>query len=764
MSEYGRNRPFFGFILFLIIVTLSLRTKGFFGGADNYNHYRIATDVFRFPDLFFDLWGKPVFIAIMSIPSQFGVGAIKVMNAIFAFTTALLVKKTADNVGLKNTNLLLVFTLFAPLYTALAGSALTEILFSFVLVYGIYLFSQERFTLGAIVISFLPFARLEGFGVLLLILGFLLYRKQWKAMPLILFGTIFISLLGLTIHDSPFWIIKEWPHPADSFDTYGKGDLMHFVSSIPDILGWPIAVCFYLGLIKVFGKGIPKNKRDLLIYLMLSIVILYISAHSYLWWKGKGGSAGFTRVLGGIIPLMSLVGLMGWNLIADRFLKAKFLRNIVQLTLSVVLIFYAIISYDLPEKLHPFEEALVRALKWHEENVGKENEIYYFDDIVFNFTKYDFGDRLRYGLPNPNQANLGLDNNRVLIWTTASEGKMPLSVFENNEFVKALKIFQPIFDDPKTPNYYRIYLFTAGSRMSFSNELCSMDFDEVGSFEIDTTTFPDKKGVCFLNKEHLYSPTFSGTYGQLNLGGVKELSIDVEFFTDHELEPSEFSLIGAIERDEQMHFYKAYSPDSIEYQVNQWNKMGMTLPVANLESNDKISWYVWYQGKGDGNIWIDNLIGRIPGAAISNEVYSVDFDEIGDFNEKQVDKKTFPDKNGVYLLNKDYIYSPTFSTTYDQLGLENINELVMNVEFFTDHDLGSSEFLLTGAVERDGNMHVYKTLSSGDINYEQGMWNTVKMALPLTDPQPQDKISIYIWYQDQGEEQIWIDNMKVRGR
>ena len=44
--------------VFLII--LAINTDGFYGGADNIQHFRLARGALKYPHLFLDLWGKPV--------------------------------------------------------------------------------------------------------------------------------------------------------------------------------------------------------------------------------------------------------------------------------------------------------------------------------------------------------------------------------------------------------------------------------------------------------------------------------------------------------------------------------------------------------------------------------------------------------------------------------------------------------------------------------------------------------------------------------
>jgi hypothetical protein len=610
-----KNRPFFAGMILIILLILCWRTPGFFGGADNYNHFKMAADAFKFPKLFLNLWGKPVFVSIMSLPAQLGIGAVKISNVLIAFFTAILLKKTGDRLKIPNTNLLIVFTLFAPLYTALSCSSMTEILFSFILVLSTYLFSAHKYQLGAIVMSLIPFARLEGFGILLFVGLYLLIQRKWLAAVLLISGTAIFSLIGSWVFDSFFWIIEQWPHPADSSETYGKGSLFYFVQNIPHLLGWPIATLFGLGLFTFFTRfKISKNSKSLTVLLMIAIIGLYISAHSYLWWQGKGGSAGLLRVLGGILPYMSFIALLGWNQLASRFLKSNFVRTPIQLAFSVFLILYAVMTFDLPHQLHFTETPVKKALEWHQDNVGKNNVIHYDNAIVYVFADRDRKDKFTKGIPNKERSDYGLIDNKVYLWTPDDEHHLPLASFQENDNIKTLKVFQPDFKEGQEPINYRVYLFTAGSKSDSFKKIFHNTFENKKQynssqlFHIDSINHPEKGIVYNLDSSHIFSPTYRAKLSELdvNYDNVNEFMIEVEFYSDHILNENEFSLVGTMERDKSALFYGSVNPRDIKYEPKKWGKMQLSVPIpADSKPDDLLSAYVWYQGKK--LIAIDNL-------------------------------------------------------------------------------------------------------------------------------------------------------------
>ena len=73
--------------LFVVIAAYSESSEG---GADNFVHYRISKYAFKYPHLFLDLWGKPLFNVLSSVFAQFGYIGIEIFNIIIAILTTVL--------------------------------------------------------------------------------------------------------------------------------------------------------------------------------------------------------------------------------------------------------------------------------------------------------------------------------------------------------------------------------------------------------------------------------------------------------------------------------------------------------------------------------------------------------------------------------------------------------------------------------------------------------------------------------------------------
>lgn len=47
--------------LMIIFTVVIFKTENSFGGADNYSHFKLAYWGWKYPDMLFDHWGKPLF-------------------------------------------------------------------------------------------------------------------------------------------------------------------------------------------------------------------------------------------------------------------------------------------------------------------------------------------------------------------------------------------------------------------------------------------------------------------------------------------------------------------------------------------------------------------------------------------------------------------------------------------------------------------------------------------------------------------------------
>ena len=361
-QQLEKKLPFYLLSLFLLVfVILALRSEGSVGGADDLTHFRFSRYAFRFPEFFLDPWAKPVFTIVMAPFAQLGMMGVRVLNIVLGLATAFLTYQTARKLGYKFPVLAIFLLVFAPLYAVLMISGMTEILFSFILISGIILFLNKRVIWSAVAISLLPFVRTEGFVILPLFLLAYAICRQWRAIPFLLSGFLFFSLIGSIYYDDFFWVINTMPYSGDAREIYGTGELLYYVKKFWPIFGLPFFVLIVGGLFilpaHIFRAGKGKRQgimNEILVGYMPFLV--YFAAHSYVWWKGSGNSVGEIRVMAAVFPSAVLLAMLGWSRILLWLPLSGRFQFWMTFSLSVILVLAAFRVHKMPVELAPTQQ------------------------------------------------------------------------------------------------------------------------------------------------------------------------------------------------------------------------------------------------------------------------------------------------------------------------------------------------------------------------------------------------------------------------
>jgi hypothetical protein len=288
-----------------------------YGGGDNVLHFLISRFAFNHPHLFFFHWGKPVFTILSSPFAQFGFVGICLFNVLVSLSACLIAWMAAKKMQLKAPALVVFLIAFSPVFFSTATSALTEPLFALFAAGSFLLFLNRKYIPAAIVFSFTIYIRSESFVLFPLFAIALLIVRRWTALPFLLSGFVVISLAGYPFYKDFLWFFTQMPYNmGDSI--YGSGSLFHFAVSHKEIFGLPLLVFIGLGsillLLDFFRKKTYKNSENLaVLFLLTGIPIVFFVAHSWVWYKGIGGSLGLLRVMACVIPFFALIGMYGFH-------------------------------------------------------------------------------------------------------------------------------------------------------------------------------------------------------------------------------------------------------------------------------------------------------------------------------------------------------------------------------------------------------------------------------------------------------------------
>ncbi len=455
--------------LFVMLIVLSYLSEGSFGGADSYVHFRISRYAFKYPELFLDHWGKPLFTMLSSPFSQFGYEGIKVFNIIAGLLTAFYSYKIAQELKMKNAYLVILFVSFTPIYFIMHLTGLTEILFSLVLVVSVYLFIAERHVAAAILMSLLPFARTEGLIILpVFFLAFLIDRK-YRALLYMFMGFAIFGVLGWIVLGDFLWFINRFPYTGAS-NIYGSGELSFFIMSYEKTVGKPLGMlCVGGGLLALYefiaNRGVNKRTTLNSVMFLLLIPLFYLAVHSVLWWKGMGGSLGLLRVLAAVTPLAAILSLKGINLLLDKIEHNRPIKITIIMIVLVFVVKTPFSTYTIPWNLGLPEKLVKEASVWLKNSEHINQMIYYYDPFFCHVLELDPFDKsvVQEKLSNIESPGKGVAKNAIVLWDAhfgPNEGRMPLERLIYNPDFKLLKRFVPETNFQVLGGYdYEIYIF-----------------------------------------------------------------------------------------------------------------------------------------------------------------------------------------------------------------------------------------------------------------------------------------------------------------
>lgn len=328
-----------GFYLFSAVFTICY-FDGTGNSGDSVLHFLYAKYACTPPENFFNHWAKPLYVLLASPFAQLGFTGIKIFNSLITFFTLIYTYKVAVSLGYKNSVIVVLLMLFTPLYYVSTYTGLTEPLFALIQILALFFLLNKKAVLACILISFLPFVRSEGLIIMGVFGLYFLLKKQWKYLPLLLVGHVIYSIAGYFIYQDILWVFNKIPYATMS-SIYGEGHLGHFFEQLIYVLGIPVYLLLWLGVLAVLWK-LYKNQlsKEEGIIVSLGFVFFFVF-HTLFWYLGIFGSMGLNRVFIAVIPLIALLSLAGFNFLTglSNYLLKKYNWIFISLILAYIVVF-----------------------------------------------------------------------------------------------------------------------------------------------------------------------------------------------------------------------------------------------------------------------------------------------------------------------------------------------------------------------------------------------------------------------------------------
>lgn len=311
------NNRIAGFLLALLFgasVVVAFITKSTYDTGDSISHYLLAHFAPQHPENLLNAWAKPVFTLLATLPAQGGFLGMKLFQCVVVAASAWLAYRIAQGFRLAWPALAIVFCYAAPDYFRIQFSGLTEPLFGLILVGSVALAVADRPNWSTALISWLPFVRSEGTLLWGLWVLYLLWNRNWRALPLLMIGYAVYSLIGGLVLGDYAWLFTDNPYSLHS--QYGSGNWNQFVYHFPTLLGWPLTFLFVMGGLYMLRRTVVLAEWSRRLFraellLVYGSIVVFVAAHSAFWALGLFGSFGMTRVLTVLTPLAAVVSLSG---------------------------------------------------------------------------------------------------------------------------------------------------------------------------------------------------------------------------------------------------------------------------------------------------------------------------------------------------------------------------------------------------------------------------------------------------------------------
>lgn len=590
----------------LIQIFLLLFNGETYGGADNIGHFQISRYAFTYPELFLDLWGKPVYSTLLAPFALLGYKVAKAFNLLIALLTLVLTAKLSDKMFKGSSVYTVILIAFSPVYFFLMITCLTEVLFSLFLVIAVYLFTQNKFVFSAIVLSFIPFIRSEGMVLFpIFTFAYLLKRTYWPVLFLT-FGTVFYSLVGFLVFDDLLWILNKFPYSmGDSI--YGSGSLFHFVKTSNFIFGVPFLVFLVLGLCYWLYQILRKfSLRDESLILFIVIVgswVSYFAAHSYVWWKGTGGSLGLTRVIGAVIPVAALTAVKGIQLISEKIKNRRISIGIIALLVAAQ-VFMLFKHYDMPTKASPIDKLIEKSVGYLKQAPFTGKVFYFNPEIIFHLgiDPYDQA-KCNWGVADKQRPSNSLNYGDILIWDAhfgPNEGGVQLENLEKDSLLDEVKTFLPVEKIQVLGGYdYSIRIFKkVANKLGLESTKMTNKIEKVLSFEkysVPEVVAIDGTKVWEMNSLQEYSPDIIFSISEIQRFEFLEFKLTLQFKALEPLVKDEALLVFSVENE---NTNLRYEKEDLVSKDNDWQSVTMNIKMpASIPESSKIGIYVWNKDK-----------------------------------------------------------------------------------------------------------------------------------------------------------------------
>ncbi|HYV95478.1 MAG TPA: hypothetical protein VE978_27130 [Chitinophagales bacterium] len=617
------NRAVLFLLLFyyIVMMTLAFVAKGTGDDGDSVFHFLFAKYAFQHPDNFLNQWAKPLYVLFAAPFAQFGFTGIKIFNVTVTTLTIYFSYRSAKLLRLSNAWFVVVALCSSPMYIHLSLSGLTEPLFALALIIVIFLALKEKHLAAALLVSFLPFFRSEGLIILCVYVLYLIFKKNWKLIPLLAIGHLVLGLIAFLSFKDWLWLFDAMPY-AMLQSGYGSGSPLVFVNRMPEYLGWGLVILFCMGTLSGILRFVPDFFRKQKIFSQEELWLVYGSffsvwiGHMIFWNFGIFHSYGLTRVLIGVVPCAGIICARGLNgiLNAIKIFSSQKIQRV-----SVGFIVMAVMIASLFEldwcrdfDLNGSESALERAAAKYKDQF-RESRMYYRATYVSVAFGTDIFDPAHRRLTEQINSDNPIPQNSVVIWDdyySSFESKVSLNSLMVDERLSLLDTFKSkdCFGSDRTVALFR-YNGPATIKWMVKDTLFIEHFDAKNFYGRDSSLSFSGKYCCRVDDHQQYSPGLDAPLNQLNLSLPATLQLSIKGLV-HDIKADQWKqgvVVVSLDHEGKIYFWQGLEMNNSLPKKNTWTSISfrIKLPAATAP-DDHLKIYIW--NPHPVSIYVDDLL------------------------------------------------------------------------------------------------------------------------------------------------------------
>ncbi|VAW29525.1 hypothetical protein MNBD_BACTEROID07-784 [hydrothermal vent metagenome] len=347
------------------------------------------------------------------------------------------------------------------------------------------------------------------------------------------------------------------------------------------------------------------NQRFYFLLLIPAAYLLYVAAHSYVWWKGIGNSLGLIRVIGAVTPLAAVTALFGFDVVSDILSKYRKIMAVVSALLLLWIVYAGVTTHRNGFHRSRPQQILSEVCNYLKNSGMDKNKIYYFSSYIpyrLGIDPYN-NQRFSWGVPHTPKLSDAIPDGSIIIWDAhfgPNEGRTPLDKLLDDNGLQIVDIFRPEVPFKVLGGYdYAVYIFQKKKSQKAKGLSLVYNFEKEGSA---AHAFSGRKS---------YQLTAHQLYFNLLVKNIRDCCPDSSILTISgeiypQKQPSSNGLLLVISREKGgiTTFYRTFSLS--KGTPGQWNHFIFSLKLPQTTHPKEIlKVYFWNRKRAE--CWLDDI-------------------------------------------------------------------------------------------------------------------------------------------------------------